>query len=164
MQADFVAELFRRCREIGIHTTLDTSDHGPIDALKKVLAETELVLYDLKCMNSRQHEKYSGQHNKLILRNIRLILDNKIPLIVRIPLIPGINDDDESLHAMAHFVSELDNKLPVDLLPYHRLGENKYKMPDKSYELSGLEPPTEEQLQRALRIFEKYKLTVALQG
>jgi pyruvate formate lyase activating enzyme len=99
----------------------------------------------------------------LILRNIRLILDSKIPLIVRIPLIAGINDDDESLNAMARFVSELDNKLHVDLLPYHRFGENKYKMLDKSYELIGLEPLTEEQLQKALRIFEKYRLTVALQ-
>ncbi|MFC1847642.1 glycyl-radical enzyme activating protein [Chloroflexota bacterium] len=163
MQADFVTELFHRCRRIGIHTTLDTSGYASVSALEKVVAETDLVLYDLKLMSSKQHKQFTGKDNKVILRNAHLVIAKGVPMIIRIPLIPGINDSKENLGETASFVSELDNKLHTDLLPYHRFGESKYKMLDSYYELNGFKSPSREQVQIALEIFKQYGVDCAIQ-
>lgn len=162
-QADFVAELFRRCRRIGIHTTLDTCGYSSVSALEKVLAETDLVLFDLKLMNNRQHRRFTKRYNGVILRNARLVVAKGVPMIIRIPVIPGINDSEENLSEIARFVSELDNNLHVDLLPYHRFGESKYRMLDRDYQLTDMKPPNEEQLQRVVEIFKKYGLDCAIE-
>lgn len=162
-QADFVAELFRRCRRIGIHTTLDTSGYARVSALEKVLAETDLVLFDLKLMNSRQHRRFTGRYNGVILRNARLVIAQGVPMIIRIPLIPGINCYEENLGEIARFVSGLDNNLHIDLLPYHRLGESKYTMLDRAYKLNDVKPPDGEQLQKAVEIFKEYGLDCAIE-
>ncbi len=162
-QANFVAELFHRCRKMGIHTTIDTCGYASVSALKKVLVETDLVLFDLKLMNSRQHKRFTGRYNEVVLRNARLIVAKGIKMIIRIPIVSGINDSEENLVETARFVSELDNKLHVDLLPYHRFGESKYKMLGRDYQLTNVKPPDEEQLQRAMEIFKRYGLDCAIQ-
>jgi pyruvate formate lyase activating enzyme len=163
LQADFVAELFHLCKRMGIHTALDTCGYASISVLEKVLAETDLVLFDLKMMNGRQHRRFTKMDNRIILRNARLILAKGLPMIIRIPLIPGITDSEENLVETADFISELDNKLHVDLLPYHRFGESKYKMLDRDYELTGMGSNSKEQLQRAAEIFEQRGLDCAIQ-
>lgn len=162
-QADFVAELFRRCRNIGIHTIIDTCGYGNVSDLEKVLPQTDLVLYDLKVMNSKEHRKFTKKFNKVILHNIRLIVEREVPMIIRIPFIPGVNVSKENLSQIARFVSELDRGRHVDLLPYHRFGESKYKMLDRPYELTGVKPPDEEQLERALEILRQFNLDCAIQ-
>lgn len=162
-QADFVAELFHRCKRIGIHTTLDTCGYASVSALEKVLAETDLVLFDLKLMNSRQHRRFTKKDNKVILRNAGLVVAKRVPMIIRIPLIPGVNDLEENLVETARFVSELDNKLHVHLLPYHRFGESKYKMLDRDYQLTDVKSPNDEQLQKAVEIFRQCGLDCAIQ-
>jgi pyruvate formate lyase activating enzyme len=162
-QADFVAELFRRCRRIGIHTTLDTCGYARDSTLKKVLTETDLVLFDLKLMNSKQHRQFTKRDNWVIHRNALLVVAERTPMIIRIPLIPGINDSEENLRESARFVSELDNKLPVNLLSYHRFGVNKYKMLDRDYQGIDLRPPNEEQLQKAMGIFQQRGLNCIIE-
>lgn len=162
-QADFVAELFRRCRRIGMHTTLDTCGYASVPVLEKVLTETDLVLFDLKLMNSRQHRRFTKRNNGVILRNARLVVAKGVPVIIRIPLIPGINDSEEKLVEIARFVSKLDNKLHVDLLLYHRFGEGKYKMLDRDYQLTDVKSPNEEQSQKAVEIFKQYGLDCTIQ-
>lgn len=162
-QADFVYELFRLSRRIGIHTTLDTCGYADTDTVKKVLSETDLVLYDLKIMNPSQHRQYTKRDNEVILRNAETIASMRIPMIIRIPLVPGINDWEENLKETARFVSKLNNNLHVDLLPYHRLGENKYKMLDQRYQLNSVTPPTDDQQRKAIEIFEQYGLDCAIQ-
>ena len=164
MQPDFVASLLKRCKRIGIHTAIDTCGYAPVSDLEKVLEQTDLVLFDLKLINSLQHEQYTGKDNKVILRNARLILEKGVPMIVRIPLIPGINGSEENLVKTARFVSDLDRELHVDLLSYHRLGENKYKMLDRTYQLADLKPQSEEQVQSAVEIFRGYGLDCAIQN
>jgi pyruvate formate lyase activating enzyme len=162
-QADFVAELFRRCREEGIHTAIETCGYYNVSAAKKVFAETDLVMFDLKLMNRLQHKRVTGKYNDLIHRNIRSLVDRGVPTIIRIPVIPGINDSEENLAEIARFVQKLDKKLPVELLRYHRFGVSKYKMLDRDYQLTNLEPPPQEQLQKSVEIFKKYGLDCALQ-
>lgn len=162
-QADFVVELFRQCKRIGIHTTMDTCGYASVSALEKVLPETDLVLFDLKLMNSWQHRRFTKKNNGEILRNARLVVAEGVPMFIRIPLIPGINDSEENLVEIARFVSKLDNKLHIDLLPYHRFGESKYKMLDRDYQLTDVKSPNDEQLQRVMEIFKRYGLDCAIQ-
>jgi pyruvate formate lyase activating enzyme len=162
-QPDFVTELFRQCHRIGIHTTLETCGYAKASVLEKVLSETDLVLYDLKLMNSAEHRKFTTKFNKLILSNARLIAEKGVPMSIRIPLIPGINDSEGNLDEIARFVSELDHGRHVDLLPYHRFGEGKYGMLDREYQLSDLRTPDEEHLERAMAVFKRYNLDCAIQ-
>jgi pyruvate formate lyase activating enzyme len=163
MQADFVAELFRRCKTKGIHTTIDTSGYAGVQDLEKVLAVTDLVLFDLKSMNGQQHKRTTEKDNRVILRNARLIIARGISMIIRIPLIPGINDSQENLTKTARFVAELDPKLHVDLLPYHRFGEGKFRMIGKEYPLADVVAPGDEQLDAALEVFKGFGLDCAIQ-
>jgi pyruvate formate lyase activating enzyme len=165
-QAEFVYHLFRRLRSIGIHTTLDTSGYASTDTLKRVLSETDLVLYDLKIMNGSHHRQYIKVENEGILRNAETASATGTPMIIRIPFILQINewkDWEANLIETARFVSKLNQKLHVDLLPFHRMGENKYKMLDRQCHLNAVSPPTEEQQQKAIAIFNQHGLDCAIQ-
>lgn len=162
-QADFVAELFGRCRRVGIHTTIDTSGYFSSSALNKVLDLVDLFLFDIKLMNREQHKQLTGEYNDVILRNARLIAEKKIPMIIRVPLIPSVNDSEDNLNEIARFILELDHTLHVDLLPYHRFGESKYEMLDMDYRLSNVRPPDDEHIYRCQDIFKKNGLDCAIQ-
>jgi pyruvate formate lyase activating enzyme len=158
MQADFVAELFKRCRKNDIHTCADTSGLGSKQAMEKILAYTDLVYYDLKHMDAAEHKRICGQSNDLILRNLALVVERGIPMVIRVPLIPGYNDSDENITAMAKTVAELAKETTINILPYHRYGENKYRMIDMKYQLKDVRYPTEKELDRAKRIIESFGL------
>lgn len=162
-QADFVVEFLRRCRKTGIHTTLDTCGYCSSSTLYKVLDLVDLVLFDVKIMNRRQHKQLTEKDNSVILRNARLIAFKGVPMIIRVPLIPGINDSEDNLNEIAHFISELDNTLHVDLLPYHRFGENKYEMLDMEYQLKNVRPADNEKIHWCQEIFKRYGLNCTVQ-
>jgi pyruvate formate lyase activating enzyme len=162
-QADFVTELFRQSHRIGIHTTLETCGYAERSVLEKVLPETDLVLYDLKLLDSHGHRKSTGKSNRQILSNAKVTAERGIPVRFRIPLIPGMNDSAENLDAIARFISELDPVPPVDLLPYHRFGESKYGMLDREYQLSDLRTPEQAQIETAMEVFKRYHLDCAIQ-
>lgn len=157
-QADFVFELFKKCKEKGIHTTLDTSGYGNASALEKLLSVTDLILFDIKIMNAQKHREFTGVINDLILENLKLAVENNQKIIIRIPLIPGITDPEENIVDIARFVSKL-GKVPVNILPYHELGVNKYKMLDRQYQLADLKTKISvSQLERVKEIFKEYGL------
>ena len=158
LQPEFVAELFRRCKEEEIHTTLDTCGQFPSENIEKVLPYTDLVLYDIKHMDTEKHREYTGFGNELILENLKKIHEYPVKIFIRIPVIPGYNDSEENLAATAEFVKELDPSLHVDLLPYHRFGLGKYKMLDMPYLLEGVSSPDAEQKESYKRIFINFGL------
>ena len=158
MQADFVAELFKRCRKNGIHTCADTSGFGSQQDMEKILAYADLVYYDLKHMDPAEHKKLCGQSNDLILKNLALVVEKAIPIVIRVPLIPGYNDSDENITAIAKTVAELNKGISVNILPYHRYGENKYRMIDMKYRLKDVKYPTEKELDKAKQIIESFGL------
>ena len=153
LQADFVTELFRRCRAESIHTALDTCGQFPPEAVDKALPFTDLVLYDIKTLDSAAHRRFTGAGNELILENLKRILAYPATVYIRIPVIPGYNDAAEDLGATAAFVRELDPTLHVDLLPYHRFGLAKYQMLDLPYPPGDLAAPTAEQKAAWRKIF-----------
>ena len=128
LQSDFVAALFRRCREEGIHTCCESTFHVKWEEAQKVLPYTDMFISDLKHMDTDVHREYTGAGNELILENLKRLADSGAELILRIPVIPGVNDDDDNVRAAADFIEcELDGRIrALQLLSFMRLGIEKY--------------------------------------
>jgi pyruvate formate lyase activating enzyme len=158
-QGGFVAELLKGCKALGIHTCLDTSGLGSPYALSQVLPYTDLVYHDLKLVDPAKHRAVTGQSNDLILRNLRTVAEQRVPLVIRIPFIPGLNSSEDDIRATADMLLLLPpgRILEVDLLPYHRFGSGKYQMLDMDYGLPDL--PTlrasDPEVQQAKEIIER---------
>ena len=157
-QADFVAALFKRCREEGIGTCADTSGFGSGTALKKILEYSDIVLYDLKHMDPDEHLRACGQSNELILDNLKVAVGSDAQVIVRVPLIPDFNTSDEALSAIAQTVRDRTGDAEVNIMPYHRYGANKYRMIGKKYSLDELRELLHQEKTRAKEIFESHGL------
>jgi pyruvate formate lyase activating enzyme len=127
-QPEFTRALMILAKETGIGTALDTCGHASWEDLEKVLEYTDLVLFDIKNIDTKEHRKYAGLGNELILENARRIAQRGVKMRIRVPIIPGRNDSDESLRATAKFIGGLGNAvLGVDLLPYHPYAGGKYR-------------------------------------
>ncbi len=157
-QAEFVAELFKRSREAGFQTNADTSGYGDPAALEKILEYSDLVFFDLKHMDPEKHKEYAGVTNELILKNLELVAKKGVPAVIRVPLIPGYNNSEENLHALGRTVRDIIPEAPVNVLPYHRYGANKYRMIDMVYQLDDVPELTQEELDKAKEIIESYGL------
>jgi len=162
MQPDFLAEILEMCRERDIHTALDTSGAAPWPVIEKLLPYVSLFLFDLKCMDSFQHTQFTGVPNDEILSNLRLISQNGARIIIRIPLIPGLNDDEENLSASAKFLVNLPHLEGVELLAYHEIAQSKYNGLGMRYCLANLLPPTQEKMEQARLILSSYGLPVTI--
>ncbi|MDR3600734.1 MAG: glycyl-radical enzyme activating protein [Desulfosporosinus sp.] len=147
-QPDFVAEVLRECRELGIHTALETSFYAPYENIAKVLPWLDVLYVDLKHLDKKLHKQWVGQDNSLILENIRKVDQANEPLaiIVRIPLVPGANDSDANLSATAEFCKSLQKLQEIEILPYHRLGLGTYQNLGRDYLLQELVPPSPERI------------------
>ena len=146
LQPDFLAELLQKCRERGIHTAVDTAGDVPFEAFEKVLPYTDLFLYDIKCISSELHRRFTGVSNERILINYLQLLEAGAVIHVRVPLMQEFNADEEEFGRIAAFLAAHPPQL-TELLPYHAMGENKYRA------LLGEEPPhftppTEETLKK----------------
>lgn len=148
MQAEFVSELFRKCKEKGIHTALDTSGYGDWEAFKKILPFTDLVLYDLKNMDPAKHVSLTGVEPARIWNNFERLTLMQIPICIRCPVVPGYVDDEDNFRKVAEFAARFDSVWGIEILPFHRLGEPKYLMLNRRYQLSGLETPSAELMER----------------
>lgn len=121
-QSGFVSALLRQLHEAGIHTAIETCLFCPPEALASVLADCDLVMADLKLMSCEKHKRYTGAGNEAILRNLKAV---DRALIVRTPVIGGVNDSDDEIAAIAEFAGKLPLLLYFELLPYHPLGLSK---------------------------------------
>jgi pyruvate formate lyase activating enzyme len=157
-QADFVAGLFKRCQDSGINTCLDTCGYAAPSAWKKVLPHTNLVLFDVKLMEPSAHRRVTGKSNEKILQNLELVAASGVPVIVRIPLITGINDSRENITDTARYVANINGLKEINLLPYHRFGESKYAMLDRQYSLSELTTPQNSHIEELVNIVKSFGL------
>ena len=157
-QADFVAAIFRICKENGIHTNADTSGFGSREALKKIMEYADMFYYDLKLLNSDKHKEWTGVPNEIILDNLRYVAESGIPVVIRVPLIPGVNASEEDIHNMAKTVCEYAPNALVSMLGYHEYGKNKYRMVGMEYAMPETPSLTEEEKARALEIVSSYGL------
>ena len=164
LQPGFLAEALERLRAEGVHTALDTCGFAPWADLERAAALADLVLYDLKLMDEARHKAATGQSNRIILDNLRALSGTGSEIRIRVPVIPGVNDDDANLEATARFLSSLAGVRQVDLLPYHRTGEAKFARLGRSYPLAGLQSPTPQRLEALAAAFRARGLATTIGG
>lgn len=141
LQAEFVAELFKICRQRKIHTILDSAGYCPQKNVKMILPYVDTVLFCLKTAIESKYQYLTGRELTPALTNLRLLSAN-VPVIIRYVVIPGITDLQEDITALSQTILNLPNVLPVELLPYHCLGVAKWDLLGKPYQLKGIRPAT----------------------
>ncbi len=147
MQAAFTERLLAALKRRRIHTVLETCGLANPKLLRRISPNVDLFHYDLKLMDTAKHEYYTGVKNELILANLKLLADLGRPIVVRMPIIPGINDAEDDIAAASAYLQELGVG-NVDLLPYHRIGGDKYRRLHREYRLPDLVPPSAEGMER----------------
>ena len=158
LQIQPLTELFHKAKDLGINTCLDTSAQpfsrkdGRFSAFEALMKYTDLVLLDIKHIDNDAHKRLTGWENENILDCARYLSDIHKPVWIRHVLVPGINDDDESLHRLRSFIDTLSNVERVEVLPYHDLGVYKWEQLGIPYKLTDVKPPTEESVLHARKM------------
>ncbi len=164
LQPEFLWELLEGCRKSQIHTAVDTTGFAHTAVLLETARLTDLFLYDIKHMDPGKHKLYTGVDNTLILENLKALTDSGARVAIRIPLIPGINDDEENLRQTGRFVAALKGVVSVHLLPYHAAGRNKYAKWKIAYRLPETLPPSAEAQEAAAENLKSFGLNVLIGG
>ena len=158
LQTEFLTELFRKAKERGIHTTLDTAgqpftrEEPYFSRFRELMAVTDLVLLDIKEIDPQRHRALTSHDNANILDLARYLSETGKPVWIRHVLVPGVTDFDEDLKGLRAFLDGLSNVERVEVLPYHSMGESKWERLGIPYTLSGTEPPSEERTANARTI------------
>ena len=162
MQAEFVTELFRILKAEGVHTALDTSgitfnanDPENLKRHAQLLEYTDLVLLDIKHIDDQTHRRLTSQGNSHILEFAQYLSEINKPVWIRHVLVSGITDDDKSLSSLSKFLDGLHNIEKVEVLPYHTMGEVKYKKLGMEYPLAGIKPPPKDRVENAKSILKR---------
>ncbi|MDF2570020.1 MAG: pyruvate formate-lyase activating enzyme [Sporomusa sp.] len=141
LQPDFVAEVFKQCREKKVHTTLDTAGNCPEESLDRVLPYTDAVLFSIKAVDPVKHRWLTGADNSRILDNLKKV-SAVLPVVLRYVVIPGITNGREDIDALAEMIKSLPGQVAVELLPYHTFGRKKWAQLGKTYLLEGVPDAT----------------------
>ncbi|MGN0497957.1 MAG: pyruvate formate-lyase-activating protein [Acutalibacteraceae bacterium] len=158
LQMDFLIELCKKCKEQGISTVIDTAgkpftrEEPFFSKFNELLKYTDLIMLDLKHIDSKDHKDLTGFDNENILDLAQYLSEKNEPVWIRHVLVPGINDDDFSLNKLHKFIKTLKNVQRVEILPYHNLGEFKYEDLGIKYPLAGLRSPSKESIANAQRL------------
>ena len=135
MQPKFLNNLLMQCKTHGYHTAVDTCGFASRESYESIIPHTDLFLYDLKHMDNETHKKFTGKENHLILENLKFLVSLNCEVIIRIPLIPGINDQEKHIEDTVEFLKKLKKIKEVHLLPFHNLAAHKYKRLEKEIKL-----------------------------
>ncbi len=153
LQVKFLIELFKKLKEENIHTCIDTSGIVSINEnIKEVLKYTDLVLLDIKHIDPIKCKELVGKSNKLELEFAKYLSDNNIPMWIRQVLIPGYTDDENDLKKLKSFIDSLKTVEKVEVLPYHKMGEYKWKSLGLEYPLKNVREPNESEIEKAKKI------------
>jgi len=161
-QPEFLTACLESCKHEGIHTAVDTSGFAKWSVLEQILPHTDLFLYDLKHMDSRQHEQMTGVGNALILENLKRIDRSGTPIWIRVPLIPGHNDSIENLRQVAAFAKTLPHVEKISLLPYNVAAGAKYSFIGRTYKLEHLDGYTKQEKPDFVKLFSSVGIEVEI--
>ena len=150
-QPEFALALLRACKEQGISTAIETAGHVKSEIIRSVLPYIDTVLMDIKHTNGAKHKEYTTRDNAIILENARLIAKEAKRLIIRTPVIPTFNDTEDEIRDIARFAVSIGVK-EIHLLPYHRIGSDKYAGLGRNYTMSHISVPTKEKMQTLLDV------------
>ncbi len=164
LSPEFTGELLRTLKTEGISVGVDTSGHVPWANVERVLPYVDFFLWDIKHMNPQRHKELTGTSNELILNNLRAVSERKVPVYVRIPVIPSYNDSDENIAATCEFSRSLPTLAEIDLLPLHHLGKARYDSLDRSYPIADLHLVPDAVVQGLKALVESYGLKACVIG
>lgn len=164
MQYEFLEGLLLACRERGIGTALDTSGYAPWEKFERIMELVDLFLVDLKLIDEVQHEKYTGVSNVLILENFERLIEAGARVHARLPMIPGITDTEENIEALILFLGRYEELELISLLPYNRLGEDKFARLSLEYRPGTLKTQAPDRMRGIAGGFEDAGLSVRIGG
>lgn len=162
-QLGFLTALLAECKERNIHTAVDTCGYAPHKSIGMISDKVDLLLYDIKMMDGRKHRQYTGASNKPILENLKGLAQNGSNILVRFPIIPGINDSEDNVAQTAEFLVSCQTK-NISLLPYHRAGIEKYTALGRTYKLPEIRSPSDRKLRQIKKELEAFGLRVKIGG
>lgn len=161
----FLNKILDACGQRRIHRTVDTSGLASTKTLLEVAKRTDLFLYDLKLMNSKKHKKWTGAGNKRILKNLQALAKTGAEIQIRIPLVKGVNIDEDNIEATAVFVAALAGPgKKINLLPFHNVAGGKSAKLGQGYEPGPMSAPDEQDLARIINQFATHGLTATVGG
>ena len=163
LQSSFAAELLAACKREGIHTAVDTAGDVPYQAFEDVLPYTDLFLYDVKAASPGLHRKGCGKDNGRIVENLRRLSESGAEIRLRIPVIPGFNDNPEEMERIGALIGSLSGKQPADLLRFHRMGAVKYEGLQREYAAKAFEPPDDALMRRLAEILKPHCACIQIQ-
>ena len=163
-QDEFVLSLLEACRHRGIHTAVDTCGFGPKQSVLDIASLTDLILFDLKPMDSTLHEKWTGVPNTTILNNLKALCNVHDQIWIRIPIIPGINDNLHEMEAAANFIVPLPGIHQIHFLPYHRTGMQKLKRLGRYFSDSKTQTPVSKDLLLLMQPFKDQGMRIIVGG
>ena len=165
LQHEFAAEILKECRHYMVHTAIETSGFASAEVFRSVVEHCDLVLMDLKHMDSEKHKVGTGVDNLQIIENARMLARIGKPMYVEFPCIPTYNDDEKNLRELGRFVKEeLPNALKINVLPYHDYGEIKYAQVGVPYPRKGNRKSDKEELKAIRNILLEYVANVYVGG
>lgn len=165
MHPQFLCEILDACGRAGIHRTVDTSGMVKTETLLEVAGRTDLFLYDLKLMDAEKHRQWTGAGNRKILQNLQALAESGAEIRIRIPLIKGVNDDNQNIEATAAFVAGLPGpRKEIDLLPYHNVAAGKFAKLQRDFTAESMAEPDEADLDRVISGFSRHGLEASIGG
>lgn len=148
-QPEFARDLLRAAKERGINTAMESMGCASFETIESILPYLDTYLMDIKHTNTAKHKTFTGKANDLMLENARKIADSGMTnLVIRVPVIPGFNDRVDEIESIARFANELKGVNKIHLLPYHRLGQDKYQGLKREYLMGDILPPTNEEMEK----------------
>jgi len=163
MQPDFLDELLKRCKEKQINTAVDTSGYASWETVNRISENADLFLYDIKLMDNIRHKKYTGVDNDIIINNLKLLARKHNNIVIRVPVVPGINDSSDDMLAIGEFVLTLGIK-SLNILPYHNTGMDKYRRLHLEYKIPETKPPSQERMGEIKDRLESLGLNIKIGG
>lgn len=164
MQPEFLRALLKRCRTIDIHTAVDTTCYAKSDIIRKVATHTDLFLCDIKHMDPVKHKRFTGVDNEQILCNINELSKAGKTIVIRIPVVPGFNDDPININMTRDFAASLDGIRQIDILPYNRGGIEKSARLATEPDLMLVDVPSVEKMEGIAETFRDYGFEVKIGG
>lgn len=154
-QPEFATALLQAAQESGISTAMESMGCAKWETIEKLLPYLDQYLLDIKHMNPRKHKEFTGRSNELMIENaMKIAKSGMTELSIRVPVIPGFNDTEEEIRQIAVYTATLPNVKRMHLLPYHRLGQDKYTGLNREYLMGDVKPPTNEHMQKLLKVAE----------
>ena len=166
LQFEFLYEALKACKANGFHTTVDTSGYSSEENYLSIIPFTDLFLFDLKLMNEEKHKALTGIYNSGIIKNWRLLINSGRDIMLRVPIISGMNDDTDQLESLRQFIVETktESLKKINLLPYHKIGSSKYKRFNIPYRMGSTEPPSKERMNELKEFFSDTGVKVKIGG